>query len=95
MPACVALCFRLTIPEALLYTADVVVYEQAATADAEQYRSRASPTTHRISKWERHILTAASFQDFIVILETGRVLLGTAASWAILDVAFVSYGFYS
>ena len=90
-----ALYFRLTIPESIRYTLDVVVDERAAIADAARYRSGRFGSARRHPQFqsrERLILPKPSFRDFCRHFgrwETGRVLLGTAASWAILDVAFV------
>ena len=97
IPACIALYFRLTIPESIRFTLDIVADERAAVADATRYRSGQfgpAPRNPELRNQERLALPQASFRGFLRHFgswETGRVLLGTAASWLILDVAFVGY----
>lgn len=96
VPACLALYFRLTIPETIRYTLDVEVDERAALADAENWLKGEHPSVRRKnkpSKQKRETLPRASIHDFIHHFgswETGKVLLGTAVSWALLDVAVVN-----
>lgn len=96
VPACVALYFRLTIPETIRYTLDVEVDERAAVADAERWiRGERGPARRTHSPPEQRVQTLqkATVHDFLKYFgtwETGKVLLGTAGSWALLDVAFVS-----
>ena len=96
VPACIALYFRLTIPETIRYTLDVGGNERGAAADAErwirgEYRS-ARHTRLLPDQTDGQKLPKASVRDFrnhFGTWETGKVLLGTAASWALLDIAFV------
>src|SRR5208282_5872570 len=95
VPACIALYFRLTIPETIRYTLDVGGDERAAAADAERWITGERPArrTHSSpNQREGQVLPRASIHDFLKHFgtwETGKVLLGTAGSWALLDVAFV------
>lgn len=94
VPACIALYFRLTIPESIRFTLDVKVNASAAVADAERYVSGAFGPAKRVRRQQklREIMPKASFRDFrryFGTWKTGKVLLGTAGSWAFLDVAFV------
>lgn len=98
VPACLALYFRLTMPETIRYTLDVLNDERRAVADAEHYASGRLGPANRRGSWydveeEERRLPKASFHDFIRHFrrwKTGKVLLGTAVSWFLLDVAFVS-----
>jgi MFS transporter, PHS family, inorganic phosphate transporter len=97
VPAVVALYFRLTMPETIRYTLDVVNDERGAVADAEHYTSGRFGSADRRGSWhaeeeEERRLPKASVHDFIRHFgrwKTGKVLLGTAGSWFLLDVAFV------
>jgi PHS family inorganic phosphate transporter-like MFS transporter len=73
---------------------DVKVNASAAVADAERYVSGAFGPAKRVRRQQklREIMPKASFRDFrryFGTWKTGKVLLGTAGSWAFLDVAFV------
>lgn len=99
VPGCIALYFRLTIPETPRYTFDVARDVDKAREDVKAYME---------GKSEGHpdeINRAAVLQDARVRLDApkaswrdfwrhyskwrhGKVLLGTAGSWFFLDVAF-------
>lgn len=103
VPACIALYFRLTIPETPRYTFDVARDSEKAVEDVKAYQA---------GKHEGHpdeISRAAVLQDSRARLATpkaswsdfwrhysqwrhGKVLLGTAGSWFFLDVAFYGLG---
>lgn len=103
VPGCIALYFRLTIPETPRYTFDVSRDSEKAVEDVKAYKEgRAEGHPDEVSR-------AAVLQDSRVRLETpkaswsdffrhygqwkhGRVLLGTAGSWFFLDVAFYGLG---
>jgi len=100
LPACVALGFRLTIPETIPYTLDVRGDEQRATADAHWYIDGRWGNAPPRSGWlPTDVWTRASIQnlkresrDFYRHFRKwnhGKELLGTAASWFFLDLAFV------
>jgi len=103
VPGCIALYYRLTIPETPRYTFDVARDVEKAGEDTKAYIQ---------GKFEGHpdeITRAATIQDAQARLDTpkaswkdfvrhysqwkhGKVLLGTAGSWFFLDVAFYGLG---
>lgn len=103
VPGCIALYFRLTIPETPRYTFDVARDAEKAVEDVKAYHTgRAEGKPDELSR-------AAVLQDSRVRLETpkaswadfwrhysqwrhGKVLFGTAFSWFTLDVAFYGIG---
>ena len=103
VPACFALYFRLTIPETIRYTLDVSRNEKVAAADAIKYVSGKhgsarlgdigyTPDAQILVEQTPNGPPKASFHDFIRHFgqwKNGKVLLGTAGSWFVLDVAFV------
>jgi PHS family inorganic phosphate transporter-like MFS transporter len=103
IPAVCALYFRLTIPETIRYTLDVDGNNQRARADAIKYVSgrygSARPGDEGYSapmQEPDHAreLKKASFRDFYDHFgqwKHGKVLLGTASSWFLLDVGFVRH----
>src|SRR5271170_2915535 len=106
VPACAALYFRLTIPETIRYTLDVSRNEKVAAADAIKYVSGRhgsakigdvgfTPDAQIIVEQTPNGPPQASFRDFIHHFgqwKNGKVLLGTAGSWFLLDVAFYGLG---
>lgn len=99
VPGCIALYYRLTIPETPRYTFDVARDVEKAGADTRAYmqgRAEGRPdeirrvaTMNDMSKRLR--LPKASWRDFYRHYKQwkhGKVLLGTAGSWFFLDVAF-------
>lgn len=107
VPACFALYFRLTIPETIRYTLDVSRNEKVAAADAIKYVSgkhgsaRVGDAGYTpdaaivIEQDDGQGPPKASFRDFISHFgqwKNGKVLLGTAGSWFLLDVAFYGLG---
>ena len=103
VPGCIALYFRLTIPETPRYTFDVARDAEKAVEDVKAYHSgKAEGKPDEVSR-------AAVLQDSRVRLDPpkaswgdfwrhygqwkhGKVLLGTAGSWFFLDVAFYGLG---
>ncbi|KAK5090689.1 acid phosphatase pho5 [Lithohypha guttulata] len=103
VPGCIALYFRLTIPETPRYTFDVARDAEKAVEDVKAYTSglpEGKPD---------EVSRAAVLQDSRVRLDPpkaswgdfwrhygqwrhGKVLLGTAGSWFFLDVAFYGLG---
>lgn len=106
VPACFALYFRLTIPETIRYTLDVSRNEKVAAADAIKYVSGKlgsaklgdvgyTPDAQIIVEQTPNGPPKASFRDFAHHFgqwKNGKVLLGTAGSWFVLDVAFYGLG---
>jgi PHS family inorganic phosphate transporter-like MFS transporter len=99
VPGCIALYYRLTIPETPRYTFDVARDVEKAKDDAEAYLAgKSSGNPDEIARVEGKIagqnqmtVPKASFKDFISYYsewKNGRILLGTAGSWFLLDVAF-------
>jgi len=94
IPAIIALYFRLTIPETIRYTLDIKRDEVAAVADADHYVSGRLGRAKRMGFYAKsqNGPPRGSLKDFLRHFgrwKNGKVLLGTAASWFVLDVAFV------
>ncbi|GMF55427.1 unnamed protein product [[Candida] boidinii] len=105
VPGCVALYFRLTIPESPRYTFDVSRELEKATADAAKFTSglhgNAESGDIEVLKETETKLTEeyappkASFNDFMSHFSKWRhlkILIGTAGSWFMLDVAYYGLG---
>lgn len=99
VPACIALYYRLTIPETPRYTFDVARDIVKGGSDAKAYLSGTAQgipdEVERVKAIQNDSpnmeIPQASFKDFIRHYskwKNGRVLLGTAGSWFFLDVAF-------
>ena len=103
VPGCIALYFRLTIPETPRYTFDVARDSEKAVADVTAYKAG------EVEGHPDEVSRAAVLQDSRARLETpkaswgdffrhysqwkhGKILLGTAGSWFFLDVAFYGLG---
>lgn len=98
VPACIALYYRLTIPETPRYTFDVARDVEKAGDDVEAYMAGKSEAGNvdevaraqgRIAGAETMTVPKASFKDFIHFYsqwKNGKILLGTAGSWFVLDV---------
>jgi len=101
LPAVVALYFRLTIPETIRYTLDITRNAENAARDAvgfmdgvqvENAHSLLGPHVQLDGGFETP--PKANLKDFIRyfgLWKNGKVLLGTAGSWFLLDVAFVNH----
>jgi len=98
VPACIALYYRLTIPETPRYTFDVARDVEKANDDVEAYmkgKSEGNPNedarAQALQESDQLTVPKASFGDFFRHYgqwRNGKVLLGTAGSWFMLDVAF-------
>ncbi|OCF55548.1 phosphate:H+ symporter [Kwoniella mangroviensis CBS 10435] len=98
VPACVALYFRLTIPETPRYTMDIERNIKQASQDVDTYLTSGTYVNDPIHNNERAELPKASWPDFIRYFgqwQNGKVLLGTAWSWFALDIAFYGLGLNS
>jgi MFS transporter, PHS family, inorganic phosphate transporter len=103
VPGCIALYYRLTIPETPRYTFDVARDLVKGGSDAKAYLSgvaegvpdeveRVKAVAADSANME---IPQASWSDFIQHYSKwkyGSVLLGTAGSWFLLDVAFYGLG---
>lgn len=103
VPGCIALYYRLTIPETPRYTFDVARDVVQAGSDTKAYltgQSQGIPDEITRVQTMRESAPAldppkASFSDFCRHYgqwKHGKVLLGTAGSWFFLDVAFYGLG---
>jgi len=103
VPGCIALYYRLTIPETPRYTFDVDRDVIKAGSDIKAYMANTSEgkpdeiTRQQalIDNQQRLEIPKASRADFIrhyTQWKHGKVLLGTAGSWFLLDVAFYGLG---
>jgi len=99
VPAAIALYYRLTIPETPRFTFDVARDVEKAAADAAAYhQGQASGDVDEITRIEAKqtaeaemTVPKASWADFYGHYSQwryGKILLGTAGSWFLLDVAF-------
>ena len=96
VPACIALYYRLTIPETPRYTFDVARDVEKAGDDVEAYmagKSEGHPDeisrVQARANADQMAVPKASFKDFLAYYsqwKNGKVLLGTAGSWFLLDV---------
>lgn len=98
VPGCIALYFRLTIPETPRYTFDVSRDVEKASEDIQAYfehKGEGKPNTLRQAaviedSAKRYELPKPSWGDVYRHYgqwKHGKVLLGTAGSWFFLDVA--------
>ncbi|EHK97789.1 MFS general substrate transporter [Glarea lozoyensis ATCC 20868] len=103
VPGCIALYYRLTIPETPRYTFDVARDVETAAADANAYmHGKASGNPDEITRVtamqqqsQNLQIPKASMRDFLHHYgqwKHGKVLLGTAGSWFFLDVAYYGLG---
>jgi PHS family inorganic phosphate transporter-like MFS transporter len=98
VPACIALYYRLTIPETPRYTFDVARDVEQAGEDVEAYmtgKHMGNPDELRrlqtLQESSNLTTPKASWGDFLRYYgkwKNGKILLGTAGSWFVLDVAF-------
>ena len=96
VPACIALYYRLTIPETPRYTFDVARDAEKAGDDVEAYmagKSGGNPDVIAQAQSKANgdaiAVPKASFKDFLSYYshwKNGKVLLGTAGSWFLLDM---------
>ncbi|KAL0939558.1 phosphate:H+ symporter [Colletotrichum truncatum] len=104
VPGCLALYFRLTIPETPRYTFDVDNDVHKAEGDVDYYKQgkwgeaqvdEAARVAARTEAKKQLEVPKASWSDFFRHYSTwknAKVLLGTAGSWFFLDVAFYGLG---
>ncbi|KAI5459755.1 major facilitator superfamily domain-containing protein [Mariannaea sp. PMI_226] len=103
IPACLALYYRITIPETPRYTFDVEKDVEKADADIRAYVSSNSQKTADVSQRERTRrntgmalnVPRASWSDLVAFFRQWpnfKMLLGTTLSWFFLDLAFYGLG---
>ena len=103
VPGCIALYYRLTIPETPRYTFDVSRDIVKGGSDIKAYvAGHAGGSPDEITRVRQMAEDAnqleipqASWRDFFTHYtqwKNGKVLLGTAGSWFLLDVAFYGLG---
>jgi PHS family inorganic phosphate transporter-like MFS transporter len=103
VPGCIALYYRLTIPETPRYTFDVGRDVEKAGADINAYiAGKAEGTVDEITRvralqeaQQEMEIPKASWKDFFHHYskwQYAKVLIGTAGSWFLLDVAFYGLG---
>jgi MFS transporter, PHS family, inorganic phosphate transporter len=103
VPGCIALYYRLTIPETPRYTFDVARDLVKGGSDAKAYLQGVSEgvpdEVERVKAMQADTaameIPSASWQDFYNHYSKwkyGSILLGTAGSWFLLDVAFYGLG---
>ncbi|KAI5460386.1 major facilitator superfamily domain-containing protein [Mariannaea sp. PMI_226] len=99
VPACIALYYRLTIPETPRYTFDVARDVEKADDDVKAYvNGKAEGKPDEVARAEAQVVARenlqvpkASFRDFCrhySQLKNFLLILGTAGSWFCLDVAY-------
>jgi PHS family inorganic phosphate transporter-like MFS transporter len=103
VPACIALYYRLTIPETPRYTFDVARDVEKANADVHQYTSgkhgegavdeiqQVAARQQGAAQLEVPVASWSDFFRFYGKLRNGKILFGTAMSWLLLDVSVVVY----
>lgn len=103
VPACIALYYRLTIPETPRYTFDVARDVEKAAADSEAFlNNEAAGEVNELRQLETRAnaevnlrVPKPSWKDFWSHYSQWRfakILVGTAGSWLVLDVAFYGLG---
>jgi MFS transporter, PHS family, inorganic phosphate transporter len=105
VPAAAALYYRLTIPETPRYTFDVARDIEKGKEDVQAYMTGKHEGSVDNADRIRALSTAtpleippASWKDFFSFYgkwRNGKILLGTASSWFLLDVAFYGLGLNS
>ena len=98
VPGCIALYFRLTIPETPRYTFDVARDSEKAVSDVTAYKegrhegkpdevSRAAVLQDSRARLDPPKASMGDFVRHYSQWKHGKVLLGTAGSWFFLDVS--------
>ena len=106
VPGCIALYFRLTIPETPRYTFDVARDVEKADQDAKAYiagKAEGKPDLMTQAAVVQHAegaleIPKASWGDFMrhyMQWKHGKVLIGTAGSWFFLDVSASVLSFHT
>ncbi|THG97084.1 hypothetical protein EW145_g7675 [Phellinidium pouzarii] len=91
VPACIALYFRLTIPETPRFTMDIERNVQQASNDVENFLTNGTFVVDPDAAIQRVVVPKATKRDFAAYFskwENMKVLIGTSWSWFALDIAF-------
>ncbi|CAG8528689.1 23269_t:CDS:2, partial [Dentiscutata erythropus] len=95
IPACVALYYRLTIPESPRYTMDIERNVDQASTDistslvSNKYKPRDQNVVVKVDAPE---FSVNDFFSHFGQWKNGKVLFGTAFTWFVLDIAFYGVG---
>lgn len=101
LPAIIALYFRLTIPETPRYTMDITMDIEKAKADTTAYlagKRSGDPNAGNEKAAEVRLresgpkATWTEFWNHFKQWRYGKILLGTAGSWFLIDIAFWGLG---
>jgi MFS transporter, PHS family, inorganic phosphate transporter len=97
IPALISLYYRLTIPETPRYTIDIERDIAQGQSDVEGFLANEKPhgKDDSVPHEHQYVTPKASRRDFIRHFgqwKYGKVLLGTAGSWFMLDIAFYGLG---
>jgi len=98
IPGCIALYFRLTIPETPRFTMDIERNVAQASQDIQNVISTGDFYVDEDAAVQRVKAPKATRKDFMAHFgkwENGKVLLGAAYSWFALDIAFYGLGLNS
>ncbi|KAH8118097.1 phosphate permease [Phellopilus nigrolimitatus] len=98
VPACIALYFRLTIPETPRFTMDIERNVQQAASDVENFLTSGTFVVDPDAVVQRVVAPKATKNDFATYFgkwENMKVLIGTSWSWFALDIAFYGLGLNS
>jgi PHS family inorganic phosphate transporter-like MFS transporter len=98
VPACIALYFRLTIPETPRFTMDIERNVAQASQDVETFLTKGTHYVDPDVAVQRAAAPKASRRDFFAYYSKWvnfKVLFGCAWSWFALDVAFYGLGLNS
>ncbi|GJJ08287.1 hypothetical protein Clacol_002497 [Clathrus columnatus] len=95
IPGCIALYYRLTIPETPRFTMDIERNVQQAAQDVDTFLTTGTFVVDPDAVVHRAQVPKATRRDFIRYFgqwSNGKILLGTAYSWFALDIAFYGLG---
>lgn len=97
IPAIISLYYRLTIPETPRYTIDVARDIAQGQEDVNGFLAHEMPRgeDRSVPREYQNVTPKASFRDFIRYFrqwKNGKILIGTAGSWFMLDIAFYGLG---
>ncbi|KAH8828846.1 phosphate permease [Flagelloscypha sp. PMI_526] len=98
LPACLALYYRLTIPETPRYTMDIARNVEKASNDIDDILNSGSFNDDPDAIVQRVLAPRSSWEDFRAYFgqwKNAKILLGTAYSWFALDIAFYGLGLNS
>lgn len=95
IPGCIALYFRLTIPETPRFTMDIERNIQQATQDVDTFLTTGTFVVDPDAVVQRAQAPKASRRDFMAYFgqwSNLKILIGTSYSWFALDIAFYGLG---